>query len=89
MVLWWIGNAVLVAVVLPAVVVLLRGVYTKTRDIDGVTGRIEAGATGVARQLEAVPELVKTRDLAVTARQRVARYGAALEPLVVGAAGGR
>ena len=82
MTLWWIANAVLVAVVFPVVVVLTRNVYRRTAQIEKLVGRVLAGGLAIDRDLEAVPKLVTTRDLVVTARQRVGRYGAAVERLL-------
>lgn len=79
MALWWIGNVVLLVVVAPAVVWLAHGVYRHTVRIAELTERIRAGGGDVARDLEELPKLLVTRDLAATARQRVGRYGAALE----------
>ena len=82
MTLWWIANAALVAVVFPVVVMLTRRVYRRTVQIERLAGRVLAGGLAIDRDLEAVPKLVTTRDLAVAARQRVSRYGAAVERLL-------
>jgi hypothetical protein len=82
MTFWWIANAALVAVVFPVVVVLTRNVYRRTAEIEKLAGRVLAGGLAIDRDLEAIPKLVATRDLAVVARQRVSRYGAAVERLL-------
>lgn len=82
MTLWWVGNAALLLVVFPIVVVLTRRVYRRTAEIHRLATRVLAGGVAIDRHLEAIPKLVTTRDLAVTAHQRVGRYGAALERLL-------
>lgn len=82
MTLWWIANAALVGVVFPVAVVLTRNVYRRTAEIEELAGRVLAGGLAIDRDLEAIPKLVATRDLAVVARQRVSRYGAAVERLL-------
>ena len=84
MALWWIGNGVLAVVVLPAVIWLLAGVLRPAGQIDRLAAGIEEGAGGVARRLEAVPELVKTQQLVTIARGNVQQYGAALQRLLGG-----
>lgn len=82
MTLWWIANAALLAVIFPVVVVLTRNVCRRTAQIERLAGRVLAGGLAIDRDLEALPKLVTTRDLAATARQRVGRYGAAVERLL-------
>ena len=79
MMLWWIGNAALIFVVAPAVVWLAHGVYRRTARIAELAGTIRHGGFEVAKELDELAKLLVTRDLARTARQRVARYGEALE----------
>ena len=45
MTLWWIGNALLLLVILPVVVLLLRGVLGAARGIVPSVNRIAAAAT--------------------------------------------
>lgn len=79
MVLWWVGNAVLLVVVAPVVVYLAHGIYRRTARIAELAATIRGGGFAVAKELEELPKLLATRDLAVVARQRVSRYGQALE----------
>ena len=79
MILWWIGNAVLLLVVAPVVVWLAHAVYVRTKQIAELAERIGAGGAGLAKTLDDLPALLATRDLARTARLRVTRYGQALE----------
>ena len=54
MTLWWIGNAVLLLVVLPVVVYLLRGVLTEARRIVPTVRGIAATAAAGSKDLDAV-----------------------------------
>ncbi|MEV6638706.1 hypothetical protein [Amycolatopsis sp. NPDC051371] len=55
MVLWWIGNAVLLFVVLPVVIALLNRVLAAVERIRGAADDILAGGGRLAGQLEPVP----------------------------------
>jgi hypothetical protein len=63
MVLWWIGNAVLLVVVLPVVVALLNRVLAALERIRGATDDILRGGVELTGELDGVPEA-----LAVTGR---------------------
>jgi hypothetical protein len=82
MVLWWIGIAVLLLVVAPVVVVLLQRVNARIDEIQGHAGAILEHGVAVASDLDAVPNLVETRQLTSTAVGVVGQYGAALQRLL-------
>lgn len=65
MVLWWIGNAVLLLVVLPVVVALLNRVLAAVERVRWAADDILAGGARLAGQLESVPELLATTDATV------------------------
>lgn len=65
MVLWWIGNAVLLFVVLPVVIVLLNRVLAAVERIRWAGDDILAGGVRLAGQLEPVPELLAITDATV------------------------
>jgi hypothetical protein len=65
MVLWWIGNAVLLVVVLPVVIFLLNRVLAALERIRGATGRILAGGVDLVGELNGVPEALATTDATV------------------------
>lgn len=65
MLLWWIGNAVLLVVVLPVVIVLLNRVLAAVERIRGATDDILAGGVAVTGKLDGVPEALATTDHAV------------------------
>jgi hypothetical protein len=61
-VLWWIGNAVLLFVVLPVVVVLLNRVLAAAERIRGATDEILANAGQLIDRLDGVPEALAQTD---------------------------
>jgi hypothetical protein len=62
MVLWWIGNAVLLVVVLPVVVVLLNRVLAAVERIRGATDDILTAGVALVGHLDGVPEALATTD---------------------------
>jgi hypothetical protein len=62
MVLWWIGNAVLLFVVLPVVIALLNRVLAAVERIRGASDEILAGGVALAGQLDGVPEALAITD---------------------------
>jgi hypothetical protein len=62
MLLWWIGNAVLVVVILPVVIWLLNRVLAAVERIRGATDDILAGGVALAAELETVPGALATTD---------------------------
>ncbi len=65
MVLWWIGNAVLLLVVVPVLVALLNRVLAALERIRGASDDILAGGVALTRELDDVPELLATTDRTV------------------------
>ena len=82
MTVWWIGNAVLLLVVLPVVVYLLRGVLTEAQAIVPSVQRIAATAAAGSQDLDAVPLLLTTRDQVIRTVENVAAYGGSLDVIV-------
>ena len=62
MILWWIGNAVLLLVVLPVVIALLNRVLAAVERIRGATDEILAGGVALTENLDGVPEALATTD---------------------------
>jgi hypothetical protein len=62
MVWWWIGNAVLLVVVLPVVIYLLNRVLAALERIRGATGSILSGGVALVGELQGVPEALATTD---------------------------
>lgn len=82
MILWWIGNILLVAVVAPAVIFFLNKVRRPITEIDSyVTDVLEHGV-GLTAQLDCVPNLIRTCELTGACRLNVTRYGLALARLL-------
>ncbi len=65
MVLWWIGNAVLLFVVLPVVIFLLNRVLAALERIRGAADDILAGGVALAGELEGVPAALARTDRVV------------------------
>jgi hypothetical protein len=62
MVLWWIGNAVLLLVVLPVVIFLLNRVLAAVEQIRGATDEILSGGVALIGELNGVPEALAQTD---------------------------
>ena len=62
MTLWWIGNAVLLLVVVPVLVALLNRVLAALERIRGAAGDILAGGVALTEELDDTPELLATTD---------------------------
>ena len=82
MTLWWIGNAILLLVVLPVVVYLLKGVLDAARGIVPSVRRIAAAAGAGSKDLDAVPLLLTTQEHVRTTVEVVANYGGSLDVIV-------
>jgi hypothetical protein len=62
MVLWWIGDAILLAVILPVVIWLLNRVLAAVERIRAATDDILAGGVALTGQLDGVPEALAVTD---------------------------
>jgi hypothetical protein len=82
MILWWLGDAVLLFVVLPIVVYLLRGVYAAAQSIVPEANRIADVAAAGSRDLDAVAMLLTTQDQVQRTVAAVADYGGSLNTIV-------
>jgi hypothetical protein len=65
MVLWWIGNAILLLVVLPVVIFLLNRVLAAVERIRHATDDILGGGVALIGELTGVPEALATTDVTV------------------------
>ncbi len=59
---WWIGNAILLLVVVPVLVALLNRVLAALERIRAASNEILAGGVALAGELDNVPELLATTD---------------------------
>ncbi len=82
MTLWWIGNLVLLLVVLPVVVYLLRGVLEATESIVPTTQKIASVAAAGSRDLDAAALLLTTQEQAKQTIAAVADYGGSLDVIL-------
>jgi hypothetical protein len=62
MVLWWIGNAILLVVILPVVIALLNRVLAALERIRAATDDILSGGVALIGELDQVPDLLATTD---------------------------
>jgi len=82
MILWWLGDAILLFIVLPIVIYLLAGVQRAAKSIpDKVDGIARVTAAG-SRDLNAVPLLLTTQDQVIKTVAGVADYGASLDVIL-------
>ena len=82
MTLWWIGNAVLLLVVLPVVIYLLNGVLQAARSIPPSVNRIATAATAGSHDLDATALLLTTQEQVRQTVAGVADYGGSLDVIL-------
>ena len=84
---WWIGLAVFVLVVIPAVALVALRLIQVVAEIGRHAEDIRTHGAGLAQELEAVGALEQTSDLASTLRDGLARYAQAVGLIAGGRAG--
>jgi hypothetical protein len=82
MTLEWIGDVILLLVVLPVVIYLLRGVLNAATGIVPTINRIAAAAKAGSADLDAVPLLLTTQEQVITTVGVVANYGGSLDVIL-------
>ena len=82
MTLWWIGNVVLLLVILPVVVYLLRGVLDAARSIVPSVQKIATVAAAGSKDLDAAPLLLTTQDQVERTVAGLADYGGSLDVIL-------
>jgi hypothetical protein len=82
MTLWWIGNAVLLLVVIPVVLVLLNGVLQAARSIVPSVSKIADVAAAGSKDLDATVLLLTTQDQVRQTVAGVANYGGSLDVII-------
>jgi hypothetical protein len=65
MVLWWIGNAVLLLVVVPVLIAVLNRVLAALERIRGASDDILAGGVALIGEVDDTPELLATTSRTV------------------------
>ena len=86
MTLWWIGDIVLLVVILPVVVYLLHRVLDVARNIVPSVHAIAAVAAAGSKDLDAAALLLTTQDQATQTIAGVADYGGSLDVILDDAA---
>jgi hypothetical protein len=87
MILWWIGNVVLLVVVLPVVIYLLRGVLEAARSIVPSVQQIATAAAAGSKDLDAAALLLTTQDQVQQTIAVAANYGGSLDVILDDAPG--
>jgi hypothetical protein len=82
MTLWWIGDVVLLVVVLPVVVVLLRSVLNAATSIVPSVQEIAKVAAAGSKDLDAAVLLLTTQDQVAKTVAGVANYGGSLDVIL-------
>jgi hypothetical protein len=82
MILWWLGDVLLLLVVLPIVVHLLAGVRRAAQSLPARVDAISELAAAGSRDLSAVPLLLTTQDQVIKTVAGVADYGASLDVIL-------
>ena len=84
MTLWWIGNAIFSLVVIPAVVLCLHQVLKPAKTIQVYAEDITDHGSQFGPHLEALQDLVRTRELVGRVNADLERYIRALDRMPSG-----
>ncbi|MDQ4096492.1 MAG: hypothetical protein M3144_01295 [Actinomycetota bacterium] len=80
---WWlIADVLLIVVVAPVCLYFLNKVLRPVKEIYAYGDDILEHGVGITAQLDAVPKLVRTRELTGQAKQGAGRYAAGLQRLL-------
>jgi hypothetical protein len=82
MTLWWIGNVVLLVVILPVVVYLLHGVLAAAKSIVPSVHQIANVAAAGSKDLDAAVLLLTTQEQVTATVAGVANYGGSLDVIL-------
>jgi hypothetical protein len=82
MTLWWIGDLVLLLVLLPVVIYLLNGVLTEAKSIVPSIHKIRDAARAGSKDLDAAPLLLTTQQQVRQTVEGVANYGGSLDVIL-------
>jgi hypothetical protein len=82
MTLWWIGNVVLLVVILPVVVYLLHGVLAAARSIVPSVHEIANVSAAGSKDLDAAVLLLTTQEQVTATVAGVANYGGSLDVIL-------
>jgi hypothetical protein len=81
-ILWWIGDAVLLVAVIPVVAYLLKGVLDAATSIVPSVEKIASVAAAGSKDLDATALLLTTRDQVQQTVAGVAEYGGSLDVIL-------
>jgi len=87
MILEWIGDVILLVIILPVVVYLLNGVFRAANGIVPSVNRIAHAARAGSADLDAVPLLLTTQDQVGKTIAAAADYGGSLDVILDDAEG--
>jgi len=82
MILWWLGDLILLVVILPIVVLLLRGVLDAAKSIVPSVTEIAHVASAGSADLDAAALLLTTQDQVTQTVAGVANYGGSLDVIL-------
>jgi hypothetical protein len=82
MTLWWIGDVVLLVVLVPVVIYLLNGVLKAARSIVPSVRQIAAAAAAGSKDLDSAALLVTTQSQIEQTVAVVANYGGSLDVIL-------
>jgi hypothetical protein len=82
MTLWWIGDVILLVVLLPVVVYLLNGVLKAAQSIVPSVRQIAAAAAAGSKDLDSAALLVRTQEQVAQTVAGVANYGGSLDVIL-------
>lgn len=80
--LFWIGNVIFIAVIIPVVVHLLNGLMRPAVEIKKYADDVLENGVMLTGELDVVPELLTTRDLIKQVGAGANRYAAALQQVL-------
>ncbi|PZS37886.1 MAG: hypothetical protein DLM62_16735 [Pseudonocardiales bacterium] len=82
MVLWWIGNALFLVIVIPVVVVLLQRLMGATVDVGKRVDTVHDQAGGIVIAADDVKALIPTRDAVKRVGAGLTRYVQAVDRIL-------
>lgn len=82
MFLWWLGNVIVLLVVIPLVILIANRVVRPALEIKNYADDILEYGVAVTGNLDPIPALVETRTYVGSTLAGVARYGAALDRIL-------
>jgi hypothetical protein len=82
MILGWIGAIVLLVVIVPVVVILLKGVLDAARNVTAAVEHVERAAEAASEDLDAVEMLGTTQTQVNQTVGVVANYGGSLDVIL-------